>query len=159
MGARGKGSCVERVDRFGVGRAQRDVIDRQDLVLDFEPVVKLFTADGNATWLLTELNPDRDLAFGLCDLGLGEPELGYVSLHELAAARSGYPSSAISTSRSRERSRPTPILPASIGASLLDVLFQPPAFGLAVFLLRSIAPCKNLQVHSIEFGADSAKRV
>ena len=24
---------------------------------------------------------------GLCDFGLGEPELGYVSLHELAAVR------------------------------------------------------------------------
>jgi Protein of unknown function (DUF2958) len=45
------------------------------------------TRDGNATWLLTELAPDIDLAFGLCDLGLGEPELGYVSLHECAAAR------------------------------------------------------------------------
>jgi hypothetical protein len=69
------------------GRAQRDAIDRQDQVLDFEPVVKLFTAAANATWLLTELNPDIDLAFGLCDLGLGEPELGYVSLAELSAAR------------------------------------------------------------------------
>jgi Protein of unknown function (DUF2958) len=69
------------------GRAQRDAIDRQDHVLGFEPVVKLFTADGNATWLLSELNPDIDLAFGLCDLVLGEPELGYVSLVELAAAR------------------------------------------------------------------------
>ena len=69
------------------GRAQRDAIDRQDQVLDFEPVVKIFTADGNATWLLTELNPDIDLAFGLCDLGLGEPELGYVSLQELEFAR------------------------------------------------------------------------
>jgi hypothetical protein len=39
--------------------------------------------DGNATWLLTELDPNGEhLAFGLC-----EPELGYVSLHELAAAR------------------------------------------------------------------------
>jgi hypothetical protein len=67
------------------GRAQLAAIDRQDQFLDFEPVVKLFTPDGNATWLLTELNPDFDhLAFGLCDLGLGEPELGYVSLHELA---------------------------------------------------------------------------
>jgi hypothetical protein len=37
--------------------------------------------------LLTELNPDIDLAFGLCILGLGEPELGYVSLQELSAAR------------------------------------------------------------------------
>ena len=69
------------------GRAQRAAIDRQDQCLDFEPAVKLFTPDGNATWLLTELNPDIDLAFGLCDLGLGEPELGYVSLSELAAVR------------------------------------------------------------------------
>lgn len=49
--------------------------------------MKLSTADGNATRLLTELNPDRELAFGLFDLGLGQPELGYVSLAELAAAR------------------------------------------------------------------------
>jgi len=69
------------------GRAQRDAIDRQDQVLAFEPVVKLFTTDGNATWLLTELNPDIDLAFGLCDLGHGQPELSYVSLKELTAAR------------------------------------------------------------------------
>jgi hypothetical protein len=27
------------------------------------------------------------LGFGLCDLGLGEPELGYASLLELAAVR------------------------------------------------------------------------
>jgi hypothetical protein len=65
----------------------RTAIYRQDQCLDFQPVVKLFTPDGNATWLLTELNPDIDLAFGLCDLGLGEPELGYVSLLELAAVR------------------------------------------------------------------------
>jgi hypothetical protein len=70
------------------GRAQRAAIDRQDQVLDFEPVVKLFTPDGNATWLLSQLDPDTGhLAFGLCDLGLGEPELGYVSLAELAALR------------------------------------------------------------------------
>jgi hypothetical protein len=33
-------------------RAKCDVIDRQDQLLDLEPVVKLFTADGNAIWLL-----------------------------------------------------------------------------------------------------------
>ena len=57
---------------------------------DFDPVpvVKLFTPDASATWLLTELNPDNpDLAFGLCDLGLGSPELGYVSLTEIASIR------------------------------------------------------------------------
>jgi hypothetical protein len=30
---------------------------------------------------------DPDRAFGLCDLGLGCPELGYVSLSELAGVR------------------------------------------------------------------------
>jgi Protein of unknown function (DUF2958) len=27
------------------------------------------------TWLLTELDPDHELAFGLCDLGMGVPRL------------------------------------------------------------------------------------
>ena len=48
-------------------------------------MVKLFTPDANATWLLTELDPDApDIAFGLCDLGLGCPELGSVSLTEIS---------------------------------------------------------------------------
>lgn len=56
--------------------------------IDPVPVVKLFTPDAAATWLLTELDPDDpDLAFGLCDLGLGYPELGYVRLSELATVR------------------------------------------------------------------------
>jgi hypothetical protein len=54
--------------------------------IDFKPVVKLFTPDAQCTWLLTELGLD-DIAFGLCDLGLGSPELGYVSLVELASVR------------------------------------------------------------------------
>ena len=54
------------------------------------PVVKLFTPDAGATWLLTEIDPgDEDHAFGLCDLGLGFPELGNVSLTELATVRGG----------------------------------------------------------------------
>ena len=69
------------------GRAQRAALDQRTGAIDFEPVVKIFIPDGNATWLLTELDPNGHLAFGLCDLGKGEPELGYVSLHELAAAR------------------------------------------------------------------------
>ncbi len=55
---------------------------------DPEPVVKLFTPDAGATWLLSEIDPDDpDRAFGLCDLGLGCPELGWVSLTELATVR------------------------------------------------------------------------
>ena len=55
---------------------------------DPKPVVKFFTPDAGATWLFTELNPaDEDTLFGLCDLGQGEPELGYVSLQELKTVR------------------------------------------------------------------------
>jgi len=55
---------------------------------DFEPVVKLFCPWSGATWLLTELDPaDPDLAFGLCDLSLGFPELGRVRLSEITAVR------------------------------------------------------------------------
>jgi len=68
------------------GRAQRAAIDQDTGALDFEPVVKLFTPDAQCTWLLTELDADG-LAFGLCDLGLGCPELGYVSLVELRTVR------------------------------------------------------------------------
>jgi len=68
------------------GRAQRTAQEAGD-ELDFQPVVKLFTPVTNATWLLTELDIDNDTAFGLCDLGLGCPELGYVSLSELASVR------------------------------------------------------------------------
>lgn len=70
------------------GNLQRKTIDTDSEPIDFRPVVKLFTPDANATWLLTELVPhDPDLAFGLCDLGLGFPELGYVRISELEALR------------------------------------------------------------------------
>ena len=60
----------------------------EDPGFDPWPVVKLFTPDGAATWLLSELDPeDPDLAFGLCDLGLGFPELGGVLISELLAVR------------------------------------------------------------------------
>lgn len=68
-------------------RAQLLDNGRQSLAdegFDPPPVVKLFTPDAGATWLLTEIDPDdEDNMFGLCDLGLGFPELGCVSLAEL----------------------------------------------------------------------------
>lgn len=55
---------------------------------DPAPVVKLFTLDAGATWLLTHIDPDvPDHAYGLCDLGLGCLEMGWVSLAELVALR------------------------------------------------------------------------
>lgn len=53
---------------------------------DHRPVVKLFTPDAGCTWLLSEIDPEEpDIAFGLCDLGFGFPELGCVSLAELCS--------------------------------------------------------------------------
>ncbi|MGB3899086.1 MAG: DUF2958 domain-containing protein [Mesorhizobium sp.] len=54
---------------------------------DHRPVVKFFTPDAQATWLFTELAPDGDTLFGLCDVGHGTPELGYASLAEIQALR------------------------------------------------------------------------
>jgi hypothetical protein len=61
---------------------------REGQAVDPFPVVKLFQPDGAATWLLTELDPEApDIAFGLCDLGMGYPELGSVSLTEISSVR------------------------------------------------------------------------
>lgn len=75
---------AQRQQLLANGKASHEAGD----MVDHRPVVKLFTPDANATWLLTELYPDNpDLAFGLCDLGMGFPELGYVSLAELVSVR------------------------------------------------------------------------
>ena len=59
---------------------------------DFLPVVKVFCPWSEAIWLLTELDPeDPDIAFGLCDLGTGFPELGIVRISELEAIRGPAP--------------------------------------------------------------------
>ncbi len=50
---------------------------------DHVPVVKFFNPLGTGVWLATEL--DGDILFGLADLG--EPELGYFSLEEMASVR------------------------------------------------------------------------
>lgn len=52
---------------------------------DHVPVVKFFNPVGSGTWLFSELDEDGDILFGLCDLGFGCPELGSVSLAEIAA--------------------------------------------------------------------------
>jgi hypothetical protein len=54
---------------------------------DHVPVVRFFNPLGAATWLITELDADGDTLFGLADLGFGCPELGSVSLAELASVR------------------------------------------------------------------------
>lgn len=51
-----------------------------------KPVLKLFNPYGNQTWLFSEIEPDGQgsyTLFGLCDLAMGSPELGYQSLAEI----------------------------------------------------------------------------
>jgi hypothetical protein len=70
------------------GQIQQALAEAGKAEADFLPVVKLFTPDGGCTWLLTELDPDRpDVAFGLCDLGKGCPELGSALISELESVR------------------------------------------------------------------------
>ncbi len=64
----------------GAARARGDTLDPL-------PVVKLYTLDAGAAWLLTELDADGDKAYGLCDAGTGSPELGHVSLSALEGVR------------------------------------------------------------------------
>lgn len=53
--------------------------------IDPLPVVRLFTPDAHATWLLATIDPaDGDTAWGLIDLGIGMPALGAVKLSGLA---------------------------------------------------------------------------
>jgi hypothetical protein len=44
---------------------------------------------GPATWLICAMEADGDTLYGLCDLGFGQPELGYVSLEELKEVSAG----------------------------------------------------------------------
>jgi len=68
----------ESLDENQANRAAHDPV----------PVIKFFDPTGPATWLVTEMVAhNRDILFGLCDLGLGMPELGYVSVSELESIR------------------------------------------------------------------------
>lgn len=54
------------------------------------PAVYVFTPDAGATWILWEASMADGLAFGMCDLGLGFPELDYVSINELETVRGAF---------------------------------------------------------------------
>jgi len=55
---------------------------KQDGTKSFRAVVKLFNPTGAGTWYLSELNPDTNVAFGICQIH--EKEFGYVSIDELS---------------------------------------------------------------------------
>ena len=70
------------VQKLNNNRVLADASIKEDKLFDPEPIVKLFDCMGPSTWLLSEMD-ESGYAFGLCDMGWGEPELGYVSVHEL----------------------------------------------------------------------------
>lgn len=73
-------TAEQRAQLLATGAAR---VAGQDI--DPLPVVRLFTPDAHATWLLASLNPaDGDTAWGLIDLGIGMPALGMVKLSGLA---------------------------------------------------------------------------
>ena len=59
--------------------------NNQDGSKDFKAVIKLFDPTGSATWYLSELNPENNVAFGLCKIT--DEEFGYVSLDELSTLK------------------------------------------------------------------------
>jgi hypothetical protein len=51
---------------------------------DHMPVVRYFTPWSRASWLIVDIDvDDGDTMYGLCDLGVGEANLGYVLLSDL----------------------------------------------------------------------------
>ena len=54
--------------------------------LDIRPVVKFFGGSA-CSWLISEYDVENDIFFGLCDIGHGSVELGYISRSELQNIR------------------------------------------------------------------------
>jgi len=55
------------------------------------PVVKLFNPCGAATWLFSEYDEENKILTGLCDLGMGCPEFGSISLREIMSVAAPLP--------------------------------------------------------------------
>lgn len=60
--------------------------NRESGELDFKPELKLF-GGGACTWLISEYDEENQLFFGLADLGMGYPEMGWISKEELESVR------------------------------------------------------------------------
>jgi len=80
----------QRMKLIANGRVTQEATKVNGDTTDFKPVVKLFTPWTNCTWLISEMvetDGDDTVLYGLCDLGQGSPELGYVTLGELQDAK------------------------------------------------------------------------
>ncbi|PLP97919.1 DUF2958 domain-containing protein [Cupriavidus pauculus] len=74
-------TAAQRAQLIANGREARN-----RMVHDFHPVVRLYTPDARATWLLAAIDPnDEDLVYGLCDIGIGMPSLDRIKVSVLEA--------------------------------------------------------------------------
>lgn len=71
--------------RLTVELRERLLANGRDAGSDHVPVVKFFNPLGDGVWLVTELDADGDILYGLADLGY--PELGSFSLLEMTSIR------------------------------------------------------------------------
>ena len=85
------------------------------------PVLKLFTPDANATWLVSECDPDEpDRPFGLADLGLNFPDWRGSACpnSRKSGGTSPFRSNAMPASSPTSRFQPTPTKRTRKAASL-----------------------------------------
>lgn len=77
---------TQRTKMIQNAKATREAVQAGNPEPDHAPVLKLF--HGGATWLFAEGELEREnfRMFGLADLGLGNPELGYAKLEDMAEA-------------------------------------------------------------------------
>jgi len=81
----------EDYDRLLANGKEQEALSERDEWKDHVPVVLLSLRETGCRWLLTEVSPDDpEIVFGLCDLGLGFPEQGSVSLTELEDLRNPF---------------------------------------------------------------------
>ena len=80
-------AAAKKIHRFLTGPKYRQLVNNHEEnaaiqrrgsanTVDHKPVVKFFDMAGAATWLVSEYNPSDGMAYGVADLGVGQPELG-----------------------------------------------------------------------------------
>lgn len=65
---------LKQIEKIPVLYAQEEISD---------PRVYLYITCLDSFWLITELDTEKELAFGYCQIFIGGGELGYVSLEEI----------------------------------------------------------------------------
>lgn len=78
---------ARELGRLNQGWMTLEAARRTGAAFDPTPVVKWFTPDASATWLVAAVDPEQRTAFGVCDLGLGFVEVGEIDMAELEALR------------------------------------------------------------------------